>query len=91
MMSPETITYIIRQLEQHGVNDTTTQTLRQRFPEHHFTLCSDDDMDMAVPAQQCRGFNLYLVSTANHCATLTQDPEQASGLVIAFTVTEYQS
>lgn len=61
--------------------------LRQRFPELHFTACSDDDVSPRYsPVAELPGHRLYLVAgSSGHCLTLTNDPGSASGLLLAAT------
>jgi len=49
-----------------------------------FTVCSDDDMPARLPpALKREKFNLYLVNGSEHCLSLTDDPLQAIGVVLA--------
>jgi len=58
--------------------------LRKDWPDLRFTFCSDDDMPARLPAALKRDkFNLYLVSGGEHCLSLTDDPLQAIGVVLA--------
>jgi len=66
-----------------GLNESTLSTLRQEFPEIHFTYCSDDDILDAAPAQEFDSFNLYLVDGSDHCLKFTSNFETATGVVIA--------
>ncbi|MDO8311477.1 MAG: DUF6129 family protein, partial [Sideroxyarcus sp.] len=59
-------------------------TLKVRWPDLRFTLCNDDDMPARLsPALQHDKFNLYLVGGSEHCLSLTDDPLQAIGVVLA--------
>lgn len=67
-----------------ALNEAVLESLRQSWPELRFTFCNDDDMPARVrPALQGAGFNLYLVGGGEHCLSLTQDMEQAIGVVLA--------
>jgi hypothetical protein len=57
--------------------------LRSQFPEIHFTYCMDDDVYAALPVLERERFNLYLVDSRDHCLSLTQDNEIATGIVVA--------
>jgi hypothetical protein len=66
------------------LNDDTLASLRSAWPDLRFTLCNDDDMPARLPAALKRErFNLYLVNGSEHCLSLTDDPSQAIGVVLA--------
>lgn len=68
-----------------ALNDDALAGLKQQWPDLRFTLCSDDDMPARMPpALERDGFNLYMVGGGEHCISLTTDPEQAIGLVVAW-------
>jgi hypothetical protein len=67
------------------LDDAGLASLRATWPGLHLTLCSDNDIPARVPAMLQRpGFNLYLVNGSEHCLTLTNDPEVAIGVVLAW-------
>jgi hypothetical protein len=58
--------------------------LKQTWPDLRFTFCNDDDMPARLPPTlKCEKFNLYLVGGSEHCISLTDDPMQAIGVVVA--------
>ncbi|MBK7900359.1 MAG: hypothetical protein KA603_10490 [Azonexus sp.] len=65
--------------------DPRTAILRQRFPDLHFTECSEDDVSPRYkPAFTVDGYDLYLVSGASgHCLEFTGDHDAATGILIA--------
>lgn len=65
---------------QDGVAD-----LRAAFPGIHFTECSEDDISpRAKPVAETESHLLYLVTGATgHCLALTNDFDNASGVVVA--------
>ena len=68
-----------------ALDDAGLARLRAAWPGMHLTLCSDNDVPARVPAMLERpGFNLYLVNGSEHCLTLTNDPEVAIGVVLAW-------
>jgi hypothetical protein len=85
MIVPETLDRIANTAESLGVlNESSLPTLKQMWPELRFTLCNDDDMPARLPPALKRAkFNLYLVSGSEHCLSLTDDPLQAIGVVLA--------
>jgi hypothetical protein len=57
--------------------------LKKTFPGVRFTLCSEDDIHAGKPVIEKEGFDIYLVGSSEHCLTLTNDIELATGVVIA--------
>lgn len=59
--------------------------LRAAWPGLYLTLCSDDDVPARLPpALERPTFKLYLVSGGEHCLSLSNDPEAAIGVVLAW-------
>lgn len=85
MIVPETLEKIASTATALGeLNDDALAALRKDWPDLRFTLCNDDDMPARLPAALKRDkFNLYLVSGSEHCLSLTDDPLQAIGVVLA--------
>ena len=83
MLNEARIDEIVSLVSQQGLDETCIAMLRQKYDDTHFTYCMDDDMNAARPFKSCDGFNVYLVSSVDHCSTLTPNPEIASGLVLA--------
>jgi len=57
--------------------------LRKRFPKLSLTRVDASDLGMETPFRQYQRFDLYLVDGGSHCWNLTDNPERATGLVIA--------
>lgn len=85
MIVNETLEQIANTASSLGVpNDDLLTALRNGWPDLRFTFCNDDDMPARLPPTlQCDSFNLYLVGGGEHCLSLTTDPEQAIGVVLA--------
>jgi hypothetical protein len=85
MIVPETLEKIASAAAASGeLGEYTLLALKETWPDLRFTLCNDDDMPARLPAAvQREGFNLYLVSGSKHCLSLTDDPLQAIGVVLA--------
>ncbi len=67
------------------LDDAGLARLRSAWPALHLTLCSEDDVPARLPAVLERpGFNLYLVNGSEHCLSLTNDPDVAIGVVLAW-------
>jgi len=66
------------------LNDAALESLKKDWPELRFTFCNDDDMPARLPPTlQGTKINVYLVGGGEHCLSLTQDMEQAIGVVLA--------
>ena len=61
----------------------TIDQLRARFPNLSLTRADASDLDADTPFRQYERFSLYLVDGSSHCWSLTQNPEHATGLVVA--------
>jgi hypothetical protein len=83
MINPEQVQEIAAKVAAAGVTENTVATLRQSYPDVHFTYCMDDDIPNYMPVASCGTFNLYLVDGREHCLCLTGDYAAATGLVIA--------
>lgn len=70
--------------------DASAASLRQRFPNLHFTECSEDDVSPRFkPALHLDQYDLYLISGATgHCLELTNDAATATGILVAAKVDE---
>jgi hypothetical protein len=68
--------------------DPSAASLRRRFPNLHFTECSEADVSpLQKPALSVEGYELYLISgSSGHCLALTNTPESATGILVAATV-----
>ena len=85
MIVPETLDKIASAAASLGeLSEDTLLALKKSWPDLRFTLCNDDDMPARLSAAvQRERFNLYLVSGSEHCLSLTDDPLQAIGVVLA--------
>jgi len=83
MIATETVTEIKSLLQQQGVDEGSVGELRSKWPDIHFTYCSEDDVHSGKPVDECEQFSIYLVDGREHCLCLTNDHEVATGLVIA--------
>ena len=68
-----------------GAPDANAQALarlRERFPKLSITECSSSEVDAETPFREYPRFDLYLVDGGGHCWRLTQNPGEATGLVV---------
>ncbi|MBF6650257.1 DUF6129 family protein [Methylobacter sp. BlB1] len=83
MITVEQTREIAGKIAQLGINESVLATLRQAYPGIHFTYCMDDDIPNNEPVLTHDDFNLYLVDGREHCLCLTDNPEVATGIVVA--------
>ena len=81
MITPEQLTQVSAAVMQ----DASAASLRKGFPDLHFTECSENDVSPRYKvASTVPGYDLYLISGATgHCLALTNDPANATGILIA--------
>jgi hypothetical protein len=86
MLAADTLQQIAEATAALGaLDDDALAGLKQRWPDLRFTLCNDEDMPARMPPALRRdGFSLYMVGGGEHCISLTTDPEQAIGVVVAW-------
>ncbi len=83
MITPEQLNAIGEFAAGQTLSESTVADLRSQFPDLHFTYCMDDDVSSARPVYEHALFNLYLIDGRDHCLAFTQDPEIATGVVVA--------
>ena len=57
--------------------------LRSRYPGISFSCCDAADMSGEDPYRSYGNFDLYLVDGSGHCWRLTDDPIEATGVILA--------
>jgi hypothetical protein len=84
MITDDFLDQVTTIIERAGLSAESVAALRDAFPDVHFTHCLDDDIGAHIdPYREADGFNLYLISGAEHCIKFTADQESATGLVLA--------
>lgn len=83
MLEPDVIDQISQLVIEHGLDEAAVTSLRSKWPNIHFTYCSDDDVSGPTPVREYDGFNVYLVDGRDHCLKFTSDLQHATGLVLA--------
>lgn len=84
MIPAHLIPEIIAKADAEGVSETLVATLRRNKPGISFTWCSENDIPARLkPHAAGAGYDLYLVSGAEHCIAFTEHLEAATGLVLA--------
>jgi hypothetical protein len=85
VLNPELLGVIARFVASIGMADDLLLRLRANYPELRFSQCSEDDVPARMqPLLAAEGFDLYLMDTREHCITLSNDLNTASGVVIAW-------
>ncbi|MET4607759.1 glycerol kinase [Bradyrhizobium sp. JR4.1] len=57
-------------------------TLRQKFPHLAWISCDASDITQ-TPFRRLGEFELHLLDTSGHCAQITNNPQRATGIVLA--------
>lgn len=83
MIEERVIDEINALLIDNGLDESIVGTLRGKWPEIHFTYCSDDDVCGPKAIRETDYFSIYLIDSRNHCLSFTSNPEIATGLVLA--------
>lgn len=83
MIEAATIDRIAEMTLAQGLDEGTVQALRAAWPGMHFSYCMDDEICGVEPVRSMQGVNFYLVDGREHCLCLTNNPEVATGLVLA--------
>ena len=83
MISEEHTQRIAEDVITKGLDYDTVATLRQSYPDIHFTYCMDDDISNGKPVMETAAFNMYLIDGREHCLCLTNDFDVATGIVLA--------
>ena len=84
-MKLDVVDQVLERVESASAGTDLQKLLRDAFPSLHFTFCMDEDVQHVRPVREGRGTNLYLVRKGEHCLSLTQDLDGATGLVVAET------
>ena len=83
-ISADTLAAVAARAAELDLSEASVTHLRREWPGIHFTFCGEDDVPARLsPVLEGEGFNLYLVSNADHCVAFTSQVEAASGIVLA--------
>lgn len=83
MIEEKVIDEINALLMDHGLDESAVSQLRNKWPNIHFTYCSDDDVCGPPAIRESNGFSMYLIDSRDHCLSFTSSTEVATGLVLA--------
>jgi hypothetical protein len=85
-IAPEFLDQVLRHVAgaTSPIHEVLAQGLREAFPGKHVSVCNDDDIPPRLtPAAENTACLIYFVATGEHCLSLTNDAESASGIVVA--------
>lgn len=83
-ISTETMNKIELSLaEFHKLTNNPLSMLKECYPELSFVSMSDADIPES-PFRSLTDYNLYLLDGREHCVQLTNDPANATGVVVAY-------
>ena len=83
MITSEQLQVIADTIAEQPLNDEIVRFLRAQFPDIHFTYCMDDDVSGVQPKLENPRFNLYLIDGREHCLSMTNNHEIATGVLVA--------
>jgi len=83
MIEESDIDEINTSLVESGLDESVVKELRIKWPNIHFTYCSDEDIYGPKAIRESDGFSIYLIDSRNHCLNFTASTEIATGLVLA--------
>ncbi|MDP3842233.1 MAG: HCV capsid domain containing protein [Oxalobacteraceae bacterium] len=82
-LSPEQLSGLERLLLTAEADASPLPQIRAGFPGMTVTRCDADDMRGESPYRRSGAYDLFLVDTSNQCWRIIDDPQVASGVVIA--------
>jgi hypothetical protein len=81
-LSADDLSEIDKMLSATDVDAQVFDALRRRFPHLTWTRCDASDVTEA-PFSSYSRFDVHLLDSAGHCARVTADPAQATGIILA--------
>lgn len=81
-VSPDELSNIEKTLCEPGIGSGVIAVLKRRYPHLSWTVCDASDL-VEEPFQTCGSFDVHLVDSRDHCVLITQDPENATGIILA--------
>lgn len=74
---------VVTAVAKNGFGKAGRSAVQQQFPDVKLTYCLLDEMGPKEPFREYDGFSLFLVGSSDHCLSLTNDLQDATGLVLA--------
>jgi hypothetical protein len=82
VLSPDDLIRIEAMLSAAGADGGVFATLRKTFPHLSRTRCDASDLT-ETPYRSYARVDIHLLDSADHCVTMTIDPDRATGIVVA--------
>lgn len=83
MITESQLNALAERISSAYLDDALITQLRTEFAPIHFTYCMDDDVCGPTPVLENPKFNLYLIDGREHCLSMTNNYETATGIVVA--------
>lgn len=82
-ISENLLAQIAAAVAKSGFDKAGRSTVQQQFPDIKLTYCLLDEMGPKEPFREYDGFSLFLVGNSDHCLSLTNILDEATGVVLA--------
>lgn len=83
MISASLVESLVSSIGSQALNADLLTRLKQQFEGVRLTACFEDDIHSGRPVYAGDQFSIYLVGDGEHCLSLTNDYDIATGVVIA--------
>lgn len=83
MITASLIEGLVASIGSQSLDTDLFARLKQQFSGVRLTACFEDDIYSGRPVYACEQFAIYLVGSSDHCLSLTNDYDIATGVVIA--------
>ena len=83
MIDDKSLDDILAFVNAEGGQADVIAKLRERWPGMHFTHCLEDELCLEQPVREGDTANVYVVDGSEHCMKITNDPQGATGILIA--------
>jgi hypothetical protein len=81
-VSAEELTEIEQVLAGLSADAPVIAEMKGRYPKLSWTRCDASDV-VEAPYKQTTLYDIHLLNTHDHCAQITSDPAQATGIILA--------
>ena len=83
MIDEAMVQELVAEIGERPLDAPLLDRLKQRFKGIPLTTCFEDDIISGKPVYRHQAYAIYLVGGGQHCLTLTNDYDIATGVVIA--------
>ena len=81
-LSPDDLVKIEEMLSAPGADRSVFVDLRKALPHLSWTRCDASDLT-ETPYRSYSSVDIHLLDSADHCVIMTNDPDRATGIVVA--------